>query len=187
MAGMLPGVECARRRRFHQGGSMDTMSGVAKSCTRRSSFCLYASNHEAHLSANSLQRSVSSQELHTQKLGYAAREARERLDERLRSQRKPQPTRCNSAGAIKSVDNSGAVSNLQKLLGTKKKRWSIFCWGKLRRDGLKQEECAVCLEGFKPQELLVDLPCYHRFHSRCLVPWIEENTNCPYCRRGIFS
>lgn len=44
MAGMLPGVECARRRRLRQGGSS---SGAAEApCgTRRPSFCLYAAGH----------------------------------------------------------------------------------------------------------------------------------------------
>ncbi|KAG9456211.1 hypothetical protein H6P81_000719 [Aristolochia fimbriata] len=189
LSGMLPGVECARRRRFHQGGSMDTASSTSKSSTtstRRSSFCLYASNHiEAHpISSNSnLQRSFSNQELRTHKLGYAAREARERLDGRLRSttstQGKSQPTRSNSTGAI----------DLQKLLGLKKRKWSLFSWGfKQKREGvLKQEECAVCLEAFKPQELLLHLPCCHRFHYRCLTPWLEENSHCPCCRTGIFS
>jgi len=49
MAGMLPGVECARRRRLRQGGSS---SGAAEApCgTRRPSFCLYAGGHDhAHL------------------------------------------------------------------------------------------------------------------------------------------
>lgn len=44
MAGMLAGVECARRRRFHQsGGSSDSV----RAFTRRPSFCLYTSNHES--------------------------------------------------------------------------------------------------------------------------------------------
>ncbi|OMO80399.1 E3 ubiquitin-protein ligase arkadia-like isoform 1 [Corchorus olitorius] len=56
MAGMLPGVECARRRRFHQsGGSSDSPTTAAIGLTRRSSFCLYASNHETHHSSVSSQ------------------------------------------------------------------------------------------------------------------------------------
>lgn len=55
MAGMLPGVECARRRRFHQSGGWSDSPGTAgHGCTRRSSFCLYASSHESHLSSSSL-------------------------------------------------------------------------------------------------------------------------------------
>lgn len=48
MAGMLPGVECARRRRLRQGGSMESPSG-----SRRSSFCLYTTGYETHLGRGS--------------------------------------------------------------------------------------------------------------------------------------
>jgi len=55
MAGMLPGVECARRRRFHGGAppieSSNTASVAAAAghvWTRRPSFSLYTTNHESH-------------------------------------------------------------------------------------------------------------------------------------------
>lgn len=52
---MLPGVECARRRRLHKsGGCVDSPSlSTHNNSTRRSSFCLYASNHESRLSSSS--------------------------------------------------------------------------------------------------------------------------------------
>ncbi|MBA0603469.1 hypothetical protein Gorai_003612, partial [Gossypium raimondii] len=90
MAGMLAGVECARRRRFHQsGGSSDSVLGF----TRRPSFCLYTSNHESLHSSVFSQRRVliEGYEDDDEKLGEVAREAKERLDERLRSQRKSEP------------------------------------------------------------------------------------------------
>jgi len=46
MAGVLPGVECARRRRFHRSG--DSLGAPAHGRTRRPSFCLYTSSHENH-------------------------------------------------------------------------------------------------------------------------------------------
>ncbi|KAJ0984834.1 hypothetical protein J5N97_003190 [Dioscorea zingiberensis] len=96
MAGMLPGVECARRRRFHQGGSMDSPTG-----SRRSSFCLYTTSHESHLNnSNSKQRSSLNKELHGLALGSIAREAKERLDERLRAQQ-----RASEMKRHKSMDN----------------------------------------------------------------------------------
>jgi hypothetical protein len=51
MAGMLPGVECARRRRrLRQGGSSSSGVADAPCGTRRPSFCLYAGGHDhAHL------------------------------------------------------------------------------------------------------------------------------------------
>ncbi|RWV88456.1 hypothetical protein GW17_00049450 [Ensete ventricosum] len=48
MAGMLPGVECARRRGFHLGCPVDSSTS-----SRRSSFCLYTTGHDTHLSSKS--------------------------------------------------------------------------------------------------------------------------------------
>ncbi|KAK2646714.1 hypothetical protein Ddye_021909 [Dipteronia dyeriana] len=94
MAGMLPGVECARRRRFHRSGDSPSMANSHVS-TRRSSFCLYTSNHESHHTSisNSLQRSIINQMYHGEKLGGLAREAKERLNERLGTQRKLSETK----------------------------------------------------------------------------------------------
>lgn len=51
MAGMLPGVEAARRRRFHQKSNQCYgASGHGGTCsTRRPSFCLYVSSHDFQL------------------------------------------------------------------------------------------------------------------------------------------
>lgn len=60
MAGMLPGVECARRRRFHQSGSNGSGYSDSTIISRRSSFCLYTSNNESHhLPSNSSSNLVS--------------------------------------------------------------------------------------------------------------------------------
>ncbi|KAH9297197.1 hypothetical protein KI387_028879, partial [Taxus chinensis] len=96
MAGMLPGVECARRRRFHQGGSLDLQLWGCDRRSRRSSFCLYQSDYTQQPQHYSMTRSAlqpartEHQHQHQQqgggyKLREAAREARERLDERLRA------------------------------------------------------------------------------------------------------
>lgn len=188
MAGMLPGVECARRRRFHQsgGGSSDSPSvapGIGLS--RRSSFCLYTSNHDSHhtSSVSSQQRSISVQAYQDQKLGGVAREAKERLDERLRSQRKSEPKRQNSKDRSLKCTRDGRSLLHTEVFGSKKK----FSWAKLSWKAADQEECVICLERFKTGETLVHPPCAHRFHSRCLVPWLENNDHCPCCRMGILS
>ncbi|XP_022999563.1 probable E3 ubiquitin-protein ligase RHY1A [Cucurbita maxima] len=178
MAGMLPGVECARRRRFHQSiTSSDSPSTAAKlGSTRRPSFCLYTSNRDFHItssssSSRSQQRSSSNQAYQTEKLGEIAREAKERLDERLKSHRKPQNPR----------KKSGEGSKEESI--TKKR----FTWGKLMKwKASEQQECAVCLEGFRAGEPLVHLPCAHKFHSACFVPWLQANHHCPCCRFFIF-
>ncbi|KAK8604796.1 hypothetical protein V6N13_082268 [Hibiscus sabdariffa] len=181
MAGMLPGVECARRRRFHQSGGLPDSPGAAViGLTRRSSFCLYTSNHETHHSSvSSQQRSVSTQTHQDDKLGGVAREARERLDGRLRSQRKTEGKRHN--GGKESVKFVVQGELHSQVYGSKKR----FSWGKLSWEAVEQEECAICLERFRAGDSLVHPPCAHRFHSTCLVPWLENNAHCPCCRMGI--
>ncbi|KAJ4965671.1 hypothetical protein NE237_017520 [Protea cynaroides] len=47
------------------------------------------------------------------------------------------------------------------------------------------QDCSICLEGFLEGDLLVCLPCEHRFHSACLEPWLLTCGDCPYCRTGV--
>ncbi|KAG2665196.1 hypothetical protein I3760_16G118900, partial [Carya illinoinensis] len=191
MAGMLPGVECARRRRFHQSGacSDSQITMAAHGGTRRSSFCLYRSNHEPqHHNSTSLQtRSLLNQAHQDEKLGEVAREAKERLDERLRTQRKTNTKRYDSKESMKCVeDRSMVLGELQtEVFGTRKGGTRRFSWSKLNRKASDQDECAVCLEHFKVGENLVHLPCAHRFHVKCLVPWLQNNAHCPCCKMGI--
>ncbi|KAJ4754424.1 RING/U-box superfamily protein [Rhynchospora pubera] len=175
MAGMLPGVEFARKRRLRQC----SVSGL-----------------ETHLGIKSMPRNSLSKELHGWSLGSIAREAKERLDEKFRSQRASVIKRHNSSDSLRP-DNWKASSNeegqriaskLQREVysSTKKGMRKLISWSKL---GWKASdmpaECTVCLEEFKTGDVLVHLPCAHRFHSSCVVPWLESNSHCPVCRTAV--
>lgn len=41
--------------------------------------------------------------------------------------------------------------------------------------------CSICLEE-NANKKWGELKCKHRFHTDCLVPWIETNRTCPMCR-----
>ncbi|KAF9616632.1 hypothetical protein IFM89_030830 [Coptis chinensis] len=111
MAGMLPGVECARRRRCHQGGWTDSNSLVGQG--QKTRFCLYTSNHETHLNSNSsLQRNASNQNFQEDKLEAAAREAKQRLHKKLRFQWKLESKSSNGGGSMKTDDRDSALCSM---------------------------------------------------------------------------
>jgi len=58
-----------------------------------------------------------------------------------------------------------------------------FSWSLLgRRKPPPASECAVCLEELRVGDVLVHLPCAHRFHWSCGVPWVQAASRCPVCR-----
>uniref|UniRef100_A0A0D9X951 RING-type E3 ubiquitin transferase n=1 Tax=Leersia perrieri TaxID=77586 RepID=A0A0D9X951_9ORYZ len=44
------------------------------------------------------------------------------------------------------------------------------------------EECAVCRDGVAAGERVKRLPCSHRYHEECIVPWLDVRNSCPLCR-----
>ncbi|XP_010047193.2 uncharacterized protein LOC104436155 isoform X2 [Eucalyptus grandis] len=136
---MLLGVEYARRRRFSLTHHAATSSLQSRNIINQA----YGDEEE---------------------LGGVAREAKHRLDERLRTQRKPETMRRHDDGENlrarelqlqtmvhggQSVGRGGGSSNLKR-----------FSWGKMMRGrAMDHDDCAICLERFEVGETLVHLPC----------------------------
>ena len=48
------------------------------------------------------------------------------------------------------------------------------------------QECAICKETMHQSESKVKkLPCAHTFHGDCILPWLQQNNTCPYCRHAL--
>ncbi|KAL0427403.1 UNVERIFIED_CONTAM: E3 ubiquitin-protein ligase SIRP1 [Sesamum latifolium] len=208
MAGMLPGVEAARREDFTKAASsataltslqthpppppspgallsvsmhpLMTSIQILLPCFDLNYYCTVL---EEQRNPGSLQ-----QVCDESRLGAAAREAKKRIEPRTPSYR-------HGSGSLE--DQPTVRSNLQteapklKKNGSKKLNWLKLSW-----KSSEQEECAVCLEQFnegrgrgrgRQGETLMQLPCGHRFHTNCLVPWLEANAHCPCCRMEIPS
>jgi hypothetical protein len=62
-----------------------------------------------------------------------------------------------------------------------------------RAKGEDEEEsssccCAICLDEFEDKERVRVLPCRHKFHQVCLVPWLTEiHSSCPLCKFNVLE
>ena len=53
------------------------------------------------------------------------------------------------------------------------------------RVGHSKTNCSVCLEKFVKNQVILILPCHHKFHYKCMKPWFGKSTCCPLCRLDI--
>ncbi|XP_029106542.1 RING finger protein 150 [Scleropages formosus] len=49
------------------------------------------------------------------------------------------------------------------------------------------DNCAVCIEGYKANDVVRILPCRHLFHKNCVDPWLLEHRTCPMCKINILK
>ncbi|XP_068268107.1 E3 ubiquitin-protein ligase RNF128 isoform X1 [Nyctibius grandis] len=56
-----------------------------------------------------------------------------------------------------------------------------------KETGPDGDSCAVCIEQYKPNEVMRILTCNHFFHKNCIDPWLLEHRTCPMCKCDIFK
>ncbi|KAK9160876.1 hypothetical protein Syun_007217 [Stephania yunnanensis] len=177
MAGMLPGVELARRRRVnhhqqHHQFPKNSSSSVKPSC-RDPTLALLISPPSSDMDE-------------------AAFKARIRLEEKLRRPTAAStfPTAAGDGGyrrrinnghddqshCRKTTNNETHGTNYMKFV--RLQRWSSG----FQRQKSQKEVCAICLDEFQMEQPVVNLPCFHRYHSKCVLPWLTSQFQCPYCR-----
>jgi len=49
-------------------------------------------------------------------------------------------------------------------------------------DEARELNCPICLATYEEGDETVKLPCAHRFHLSCIVPWLQKTNTCPVCR-----
>uniref|UniRef100_A0A6J0UMJ3 E3 ubiquitin-protein ligase RNF149 n=1 Tax=Pogona vitticeps TaxID=103695 RepID=A0A6J0UMJ3_9SAUR len=49
------------------------------------------------------------------------------------------------------------------------------------------ENCAICIENYKPKDAVRILPCKHVFHRHCIDPWLLEHRTCPMCKLDVIK
>ncbi|MCD7452810.1 hypothetical protein HAX54_018251 [Datura stramonium] len=45
-----------------------------------------------------------------------------------------------------------------------------------------EKECVICKEEMKEGRDVCKLPCHHKFHWICILPWLKKRDTCPCCR-----
>ncbi|KAJ1197933.1 hypothetical protein NDU88_001777 [Pleurodeles waltl] len=49
------------------------------------------------------------------------------------------------------------------------------------------DSCAVCIDNYKPNDVVRILTCNHFFHKACIDPWLLEHRTCPMCKCDILK
>ncbi|XP_061454766.1 E3 ubiquitin-protein ligase RNF128 [Rhineura floridana] len=56
-----------------------------------------------------------------------------------------------------------------------------------KETGPDADSCAVCIEVYKPNDVVRILTCNHLFHKSCIDPWLLEHRTCPMCKCDILK
>ncbi|XP_072532767.1 E3 ubiquitin-protein ligase RNF128a isoform X2 [Salminus brasiliensis] len=56
-----------------------------------------------------------------------------------------------------------------------------------KETGPDADSCAVCIEAYKPGDVLSVLTCSHFFHKVCVEPWLLEHRTCPMCKCDVLK
>ena len=55
----------------------------------------------------------------------------------------------------------------------------------LNKNTRPSDDCAICLEPFKPRQHCRRFKCNHIFHKKCADRWILRKPQCPVCRQAV--
>ncbi|KAJ0981661.1 hypothetical protein J5N97_009916 [Dioscorea zingiberensis] len=153
---MLPGVELARRRRVHHHNYEIPRRGPQDPTGARAASPRLTDMDEPALLA------------------------RARLEEKLR--RFSGPPRWASGAVVMNERERISEANMTKRIINGGKRTSGVL---LQRRDSRVDVCAVCLDEVEGGQRTMKLPCSHKYHSDCLLPWLANHSQCPCCRTAV--
>ncbi|KAI0212101.1 RING-type domain-containing protein [Lamellibrachia satsuma] len=52
-------------------------------------------------------------------------------------------------------------------------------------EAVDKMSCPICLAEYNKGEETRQMPCGHRFHPTCILPWLEKTNSCPVCRQEV--
>ena len=47
------------------------------------------------------------------------------------------------------------------------------------------DDCSICLNKIKKNQIARETSCLHKFHAQCLDRWLEEKSTCPLCKKNL--
>ncbi|XP_062198081.1 probable E3 ubiquitin-protein ligase RHY1A [Phragmites australis] len=177
---MLPGVELARRRRVHYHGDVAAVGEH------------HHHGHQHHAAA-------------VGGMAGPALAARIRLEEKLRGATPPSPSRWGrlmrdgrATSRHQNHQEHQQQQQGQEILATRSELWpppnsvtletASTSRAELRRTLSMVDVCAVCLDEVRERHQRVTrLPCSHKYHSECVLPWLAIQPDCPCCRTLVPS
>ena len=49
----------------------------------------------------------------------------------------------------------------------------------------RNDECSICLQKIKLNQIIRGTNCNHDYHAKCLDRWLEERSFCPLCKKNL--
>lgn len=43
----------------------------------------------------------------------------------------------------------------------------------------------MCLKNHSLSDIVTEMPCKHRYHAACILPWLAQTNSCPLCRHEL--
>jgi len=93
---------------------------------------------------------------------------------------------------VQQVDlnsNKGASSEILSMLPTHKysrraRDEKINAGEKIDVDD-PQYTCRICFDEYEEGDQLTMLPCFHKYHTKCIEQWLRTSKECPLCQTSV--